>query len=273
MPHYKNNWLMAQDNIPRPEIVRDAHLRLLHALREVANVTVVPFPQEFDTQERYIHDFIFVRDSFLFVGDNTVIISNYSEHGRKHEAQFMERYLSRKGYRIYTLSPDAYAEGGEFYVLHNERVLFAGLNRNSIQGVREVVRLSGIDAVCIVRTSAFHLDTNFSVLLGDDGQCVGVIAVLSAIKNAREVAAFCRTRRIPVIEIDPTDGMGDPQSPGSLAANSLALPGVLVGCSHFTTNGVEEAIADLGIRHIVVPLYDLKFSGGSVHCLTNELAV
>ncbi len=273
MPHYKNNWLMAQKNVPRPEIVRDAHMRLVHALQDVASVTIVPFPNEFDTPEKYIHDFIFVRDSFLFVGNKTVIISNYSERGRQSEADYMEQYLAKQGFRILTLASDAFAEGGEFYLLHRERILFAGMNRNSKKGVEEVARLAGVENVCIVETSAFHLDTNFTVLQDKEGRCVGVIAVLSEIKNAREVVRFCQEHHLRVLEIDPADGMGDPANPGSLAVNSLSLPGILVGCSHFNTSGVEHDIAALGIHHVVVPLYDLKFSGGSVHCLTNELAV
>ncbi len=273
MPQYKNNWLMAQKNIPRPEIVRDAHARLVRALTDVVPLTIIPFPSEFDTPEKYIHDFVFVRDSFIFIGNRTIVISNYSERGRQEEAIFMRQYLGSHDFRILRLSEDAHAEGGEFSILHYERIMFAGLNRNNMDGVTQVARHAGIENVCIVKTRAFHLDTNFTVLLDGNGRCAAVLAVLDAIENASEVVQFCRNHHIPLIEIDVVDGMGDPENPGSLAANSLGIPGVLVGCAHFTTPGVEEKISALGINHIVVPLYDLKFTGGSVHCLTNELAV
>ncbi len=273
MPHYKNNWLMAQGNIPRPDIVRDAHGRLVHALSEVTSLTRIPFPAEFDTEKQYIHDFIFVRDSFIFIGNNTAVISNYSEQGRKKEAEFMRTYLKQHGVEGRELDGSQLAEGGEFYVLHKERILFAGVNRNNKEGVSAVARIAGIQNVCIVRTSAFHLDTNFTVLFDREGACIGVLAALEAIENAQELLAFCGKHGLPLIPIETIDGMGDPQNPGTLAANSLAIPGMLIGCASFQTPGVEEKISEMGIRHVIVPLYDLKFSGGSVHCLTNELAV
>lgn len=273
MPQYKNNWLMAQNNIPHPEIVRDAHARLVSALQEVVALTIIPFPTQFDTREKYIHDFIFVRDSFVSIGNRAVVISNYSERGRQEEAGFMKRFLRSRGFRILTVPEDAHAEGGEFAILQRERILFAGVNRNNREGVQQVAGHAGIEKVCLVRTRAFHLDTNFTVLLGSDGACVAVLAALDAIENAYEVVQFCRNHHVNLIAIDPADGMGDPQNPGSLAANSLGLPGALVGCARFITPGVEEKITALGIKHVVVPLYDLKFTGGSVHCLTNELEV
>lgn len=273
MPHYKNNWLMAEGNIPRPDIVRDAHARLVSALEKVVPLTRIPFPEQFDTPQTYKHDFIFVRDSYIAVAADTAVISNFSERQRQDEAHFMQTYLKDRVKRMYTLPSGAYAEGGEFQILHKDRIMFAGINRNNKRGIEEISRLSGIEDICIVKTGAFHLDTNVSVLLNREGNCIGVIAAMSQIQNAREVSDFCSTHRLDLFAIDPIDGMGGPDEPGTLAANALALPGVLIGCAHFMTPGLEEKIVHAGIEHVVVPLYDLKFSGGSVHCLTNELGV
>lgn len=271
MPLYANNWLMAQGNIPRPEVVRDAHARLVAALQKITNVVVLPFPAVFDVDHLYKHDFVFTRDSFISVGSGNFVISNFSERQRQDEAESMKKYLQKLGMTIHILPNDAYAEGGEFYIPPKDNLMFAGVNRNNRKGVQEVAKIGGIQNVCIVDNPGFHLDTNFCVLVGENGHCVGVIACLSVIKNREEVIAFCQSHHLTVLDVDPIDGMGTPDAPGSFAANSQAFPGKLVGCARFETPGIEKKIKELGIEHIVVPLYDLKFSGGSVHCLTNEL--
>jgi N-dimethylarginine dimethylaminohydrolase len=271
MPAYAHNWLMSQGNIPRPDVVRDAHKRFLSELQKITDVIVLPFPEKFDVDHLYKHDFIFVRDSYIHAGGKHVIISNFSERGRQDEAEYMEMYLTSLGCTVHKLSPDAQAEGGEFYMLPKDNLLFAGVTRNNKKGVEEVSRIANIENVCIVKNPAFHLDTNFTVLVDSHDHCVGVVGCFSVIENRQEVEAFCKKHSLECIHVNPVDGIGTPEEPGSFAANSQAFPGVIIGCAHFETPGVEERIHSMGIRHIVVPLYDLKFSGGSFHCLTNEL--
>ncbi len=273
MPTHANNWLTAQGNIPRADIVRDAHARLLAVLQKITDVTLLPFPSQFDVEGLYKHDFIFVRDSFINAGNGHFIVSNFSERQRQDEAVYMKTYLQSLGLTIHELPDDAHAEGGEFYILPKDNLMFAGVNRNNEKGVREVAKIGGIQNVCIVDNPGFHLDTNFCVLVDKSGQCVGVIACLSVIKNRDDVVSFCRSHTLVMLDADPVDGMGTPKGPGSFAANSQAFPGKLVGCARFETPGIEQKIKALGIEHIVVPLSDLKFSGGSVHCLTNELDI
>ncbi len=273
MPHHANNWLTDSGNIPRPDIVRDAHKRFIAALRKVCEVLVLPFPEKFDTKKLYKHDFIFLRDSYISAGRGSVIISNFSERSRQSEALYMKAYLTALGLTVHTLSDSAHAEGGEFYLAPRDNLLFAGFTRNNKKGIEEVAKVTGISDVCTVINPAFHLDTNFSILQDLRGHCVGVVACLSVIKNRKDVEVFCKAHNLEIIELNPVDGMGTPDEPGSFAANSQAFPGVLVSCARFETPGVEEKIKTMGIRHVVVPLYDLKFSGGSVHCLTNELVL
>ncbi len=273
MPVYEHNWLMKQGNIPRPEVVRDAHHRLVAELQRVSDVLTLPFPEQFNTDNLYKHDFIFVRDSYISVGKRHVIISNFSARGRQDEAGYMEKYMTALGLTVSTVSPDAYAEGGEFYLLPKDNLMFAGVMRSNQKGVEEVARISGIRNVCVVKNPAFHLDTNFTIVKDSHDHCVAVIACLSVIENRAEVIDFCRKHTIEVIDALPIDGMGAPDEPGTFAVNCLAFPGILVGCAKFQTPHIEETIHSMGIRHIVVPLYDLKFSAGAVHCLTNELVL
>ena len=162
MPHHANNWLTTQGNIPRPDIVRDAHRRFVSALQKVTDVLLLPFPEKFDTGGLYKHDFIFLRDSYISAGPGRVIVSNFSERQRQDEAVYMKAYLTALGLTVYTLSDDAYAEGGEFYLVPCDTLMFAGLTRNNTKGVSEVAALTGSTRVCVVINPAFHLDTNFS---------------------------------------------------------------------------------------------------------------
>ena len=53
--------------------------------------------------------------------------------------------------------------------------------------------------------------------------------------------------------------------------NALALPGVLIRPNHFTNNTIEEKLEQLGVKQVITPTSQFQLSGGSVHCLTNEL--
>ena len=271
MPAMSHNWLMTQSKLPRPDVVRMVHARFLETLQTLAEVVVLPFPEEFDKEGHYGHDFIFIRDSFISNGKGEVIISNFSAKERAAESGYIRRNLDMLGVTGKDLSPDAYAEGGEFYYLPKEQLLFAGMTRNSKKGIDEVAAFLEVKNVCIVQTPAFHLDTNFTVLLDGSGACIGALACKDAITNLAEVTAFLNNHSIPLYPLDSIDGMGEPSRPGNFAANSLALPGILFGSAPFKTPGMEDKLTALGIRHIVVPLEDLTLSGGSVHCLTNEL--
>ena len=65
MPIYENNWVMAIGNKPRQSIVAEAFQNFSHTLQKFCNVVKVPFPPQFDSDKKYKHDFIFVRDSFI----------------------------------------------------------------------------------------------------------------------------------------------------------------------------------------------------------------
>ncbi len=271
MPVYDNNWKMATGVTPNQHVVAKAHQAFMDTLPHFADVITIPFPAVLDTDGAYKHDFIFVRDSFISNGKGDVVISNFSARGRQDEATAMRSYLAISDYTVHELSADAYAEGGEFLILPKENIAFVGINRNNEKGIVEVGQLLGIQDVCIVQTSSFHLDTALGVLLDESGICVAVMSCMDAIVNTEELKTFCTRHNITLIPVHSIDGMGSPRQPGSLAVNGLALPGVFIGGASFTTPQVEESIASFGIEHVVIPLEDLTLSSGSIHCLTNEL--
>jgi len=49
------------------------------------------------------------------------------------------------------------------------------------------------------------------------------------------------------------------------------LPGQLIGAAEFKSKTVRAALTEHNITHSVVSLTQFHLSGGSVHCLTNEL--
>ncbi len=66
--------------------------------------------------------------------------------------------------------------------------------------------------------------------------------------------------------------MNLPDKERSVAVNCLALPGVLIGETNFSTKGVEEKLKNMQIEHVITPTTQFnKYSAESIHCLTNEL--
>jgi len=64
--------------------------------------------------------------------------------------------------------------------------------------------------------------------------------------------------------------MGEKGNLGNVAINGLALPGVFISSNSFDSQ-TEKFLHDLNIKHEVVDASEFLRSGGSVHCLTNEL--
>lgn len=270
-PEHLNNWMTKKHLKPRQEIIARAHAILVETLLSIGELTVVPFPEGLDSPRCYAHDFIFVRDSYISNGRREVLMSNFSERSRQAEAQSMRVWLQCQGYAIHTVSTTAYAEGGEFHYLLQEQLLLAGINRNNKEGIDAVSKFLEVKDVCIIKTDAYHLDTNVGIVRDVTGKCCAVLACRNAIENYPELERWCIRHGLQLIPLDSSDGMGNPKIPGSFAVNGLAIPGFFVSCAYFQTPGVEDVIASRGVRHLVVPLDDLTFTGGAVHCLTNEL--
>ncbi len=263
---------MKKGTVPDQAIVKKEHAECLQTLQNIANVTLVPFPHALDTQTKQEHDFVFVRDLFISGRNGDVIISNFSAKERQVETTYMKQFLVAHGYRAYMLSHHAHAEGGEFSYIPKQRLLFAGVSRNNRTGVAEVANFLRPSGLCIIETEAFHLDTIFTTLLDADNNLVAVMACMQLVKNKNDVLHFFKNHAITYIDLIPQDTIGIKPTAGSMAVNALALPGVIIGSDRFVTPNAEEWIAKYGIRHIVTPVTQFQLSGGSIHCLTNELA-
>jgi N-dimethylarginine dimethylaminohydrolase len=269
-PAYENNWAMKKGIIPNQEKVVQEHTSCFKTLALHTTLDVEQFPHHYDSPTLYKHDLIFVRDAFVSNQRGQVVISNFREKERQPEAEYMQEVLKKKGLKRLFLPHSAYAEGGEFYYSLKDDILFAGTSRNNKKGVLETARLLNIKTVCIIESDSFHLDTLFTIVLNKAGHIQAVIACLNLIHNKQYVKRFLRKHHIALLAIDPIDTIGY-DGEGKISVNCLAVPGKLIGGSIFHTRGIEEQLAQMDITHIISPISQFLYSGGGVHCLTNEL--
>lgn len=271
MPVYEDNWIMINGTIPNQETTRQEHLKCLNTLRDYSEVLLIPFPDELDSNNKYKHDFVFQRDMFISNQKGDIVICNFSANGRQPEADYMRKYLKKIGLKTHNLSSSSHLEGGECHYLSRRNLLFAGIHRNNHSGIKEITKILGISKVFIVKANSYHLDTVFTVLLDSNNDLAGVLTCPNQIDNKNELITFLAKNEILLIELDEIDTIGTKEKIGNFATNSLALPGVLIGGARFQTEGVEDRINSLGIKHIITPTSQFNLSAGSVHCLTNEL--
>lgn len=269
-PVYENNWSMTLGKIPDAEKTKKEHNLIIEAIQKYTELEILPFPTELDTQKQYKHDAVFVRDSFISNQKGDIVMSNYTARERQLETEHLKKYLKQNGFKLHYLTENANAEGGEFYYIANGNILFAGRSRNNIQGIKETATYLKSDSLCIVISKAYHLDTVFTVLLNKQGKLIGMIACLELIQNMREVMDFAQKMNVALLEINQEDSIGY-DGKGTIAVNSLPLPGVLIGGGIFKTPGIEERLIQMNIKHSIAPSSQFHLSGGGVHCLTNEL--
>ena len=82
---------------------------------------------------------------------------------------------------------------------------------------------------------------------------------------------FADQNNIPVFNIPEQDALGTEKQIGKFAVNALPLPGVLLKPDYFSNPIIDEQLGDLGIKIKVSHTSQFQLSGGSVHCVTNEL--
>ena len=269
-PAYENNLAMNLGAIPDQQKVQKEHAKAIKTLQKYATLEIFPFPEQLDTNGLNKHDFVFTRDAFISDQKGSVVISNFAERQRQPEAEQMARCLEENGYKINRLSENAFAEGGEFYYIPKDDLLFAGICRNNIHGISQTARLLNIKNIQIIESDSFHLDTVFTILVDKTGHLSAILVCLDLIKNEQNIISFASKRNIPLIEVLPIDTI-DNDGKGKISVNCLPIPGVLIGGDRFETLGVEEKIERLGIRHVITDVSQFKLSGGGIHCLVNEL--
>ena len=277
-PQYEDNPAMVQGAIPNQQLINREWHSLHHKLIEISGkLEIIPFPKILDGNNsiNWKHDFVFVRDLFVSNQKGEVVIARFREKERQAEEKLIEEWLMDKDVNVHKLPNDDnhFIEGGEFYYCANENILFAGESRNSRKGNEKTAELLDVKELVILRSNSFHLDTLCTPVFNSDNQLCLVIACTALLEgeSVNQLKNMMQNRNIPILEIPPEEAIGTTGKLGSFAVNCLPLPGQLIGAAEFVSETVKAALTEHNITHSVVSLTQFHLSGGSVHCLTNEL--
>ncbi len=257
--------------IPDQKRLKKSFLKLRETLKLVGlRVVVLKLPSELDTTDGFHHDGVFVRDVGMMF-KNYWIKAHFNAKKRQPEAEAYAKIIHKKfKKKLISLPKEAFLEFGEVYYLQTSKgsFYFGGLSRANTQGHNFVKNLIKPEHFCLIKSKGYHLDTVFTPVISAKNELIAVVVA----KNMLEKDSFEQLAKlnIPIITINNKDS-SDKDGLGNYAVNCLVGKGFLISGSLFSTPQVEERLKKLGIKHCVVPLVDYNFSGGSAHCLTNEI--
>ena len=142
-----------------------------------------------------------------------------------------------------------------------------------MEGATFVAEKFNVAELVIIEGNGYHLDTFFTPVLNKKGYITSLIICKEMLSKSSEssLGQFAKSRNIPLIDIPLRDSLGTTNSIGNFAANALPLPGVLIRANRFTDLIVEKKLRELEIKSFITPTSQFQLSGGSVHCITNEL--
>ena len=275
IPKYNDNPAMQEGSIPNTEVLDSEREKLKKVIYKTEHELIeIDFPKELDQKEPG-HDFIFIRDPFISNQKGKVIILRSGEPLRRRENHIIKNILEEMGYST-TSIPDKKgirADGGEFYFCGEGDYLFAGIQRNTRKGIESVAEALDVKKLLILDGLGYHLDTFFTPVLHKNGELAALIVCseILSMQSKRDLMYFAERENLPVFRIPPMDAIGTSKKLGTFAVNALPLPGLLIRPNNFTDPALDQKISDLGIECAVTPTSQFQLSGGSIHCVTNEL--
>ena len=275
IPKYKDNPAMIEGAIPDMVLLYRERQNLISSVINAGHeITELDFPADLDGNDPK-HDFVFLRDPFISDQNGTIVILRAGEPQRRIENKVVKRCLEPLEMRMVEM-PDQSglrADGGEFYFCPIERVLFSGIQRNTIEGANFVADAMNVNEMVILEGKGYHLDTFFTPVINENGNISALVACMEVMTNESKTKLyqFADGKNIPIFEIPPNDAIGTKRKIGTFAANALPLPGILIRPNHFSDPSIDERLADMGINIVISPTSQFQLSGGSVHCITNEL--
>ncbi len=275
IPKYDDNPAMVEGAVPDLKILHKERSNLISIIKENGyEIIEIDFPEELDGKNPK-HDFVFIRDPFISDQNGTAIILRAGEKSRRIENHSIKTSLENLGMKIKEIPdlPGVRADGGEFYFCAKEKILFSGLQRNTEAGAHYVAEALNVNKMIKLKGRGYHLDTFFSPCLDIDGKIVALIVCESILNNnsKKTLYDFANRKNIPLFDIPANDAIGTSKELGSFAANALPLPGVLIRPNYFSDPSIDKKLEDIGIKIIVASTSQFQLSGGSVHCITNEL--
>ena len=275
IPKYQDNPAMREGEKPNHNKLVAEREKLISILKkENQTILEIDFPNKLD-QKNPKHDFIFVRDQFISNQRDLVLILRSGERLRRIENIVMGDILNKFNYNIINMPdvPGLRADGGEFYFCIKDNILFSGIQRNTLSGINYVVETLKIDELLILNGKGYHLDTFFTPVLNSQNLlCATIVCdeILTS-KSRNDLYEFSKKRNLPIFKVPLKDSIGTLENIGSFSVNALPLPGVLISPNHFTNKSIERSLSELGIKRVITPTSQFELSGGSIHCITNEL--
>ena len=272
---YKDNPFMKNGTVPNQNLLIKERLNLIATLKKnKIEVIEFPFPKILE-ESKFGHDYVFMRDSFISDLNGNVLMLKFAEKKREAETEIVANELEKLNFNLKELptKKNILAEGGEFYFCPKDKLLFSGINRNTIAGAEYVASFLNANELILIDTPSFHLDTVFTTVFDKQGALSAMIICEELItedsfKNLKKIS---KKLNIHIIIIPKKDSIGTSNYLGSLAVNSFCAPGLLISSSHYSDFSVGKKLEILGVKTEVCPVSQFQLSGGSVHCLTNEL--
>ena len=272
---YKDNPFMKNGTVPNQNLLIKERLNLIATLKKNRiEVIEFPFPKILE-ESKFGHDYVFMRDSFISDLNGNVLMLKFAEKKREAETEIVANELEKLNFNLKELptKKNILAEGGEFYFCPKDKLLFSGINRNTIAGAEYVASFLNANELILIDTPSFHLDTVFTTVFDKQGALSAMIVCEELItkdsfKNLEKISIKLN---VHIIIIPAKDSIGTDSQLGSLAVNSFCAPGLLISSSNYSDFSVGKKLESLGIKTEVCPVSQFQLSGGSVHCLTNEL--
>ena len=268
---YQDNDMMVDGVKPNQAILESEYHKLVNMIKSVGlETTIVPFSNVLEKEEKF--DFIFMRDHFLCNTDKKIVMCNMRLEERLNEGNFVVETMEKSGYIVsYLPNQDCLAEGGEFFYLPKENILLAGLCRNNLKGAESMAALMGVDQLHIIESNGYHLDTAICPIFNNEYDCIGINCAKEVFddKNYKVLRNLCSKYGWELIDIENYNQKHSLEA--RAAMNALTLPGILISGAPILSKKVQDFTAVNNIQMYISSVSQFNLSGGSVHCLTNEL--
>ena len=272
---YKDNPFMKNGTVPNQDLLIKERQNLIDTLKKnKIEIIEFPFPTSLE-ESKFGHDYVFMRDSFISDLNSNALMLNFAEKKREAETKIVAKELEKLNFNLKELptGKNILAEGGEFYFCPKDKLLFSGINRNTIAGAEYVASFVNANELILVNSLSFHLDTVFTTVFDKQGSLSAMIVCKELITkdSFKNLEKISKKLNVHIIIIPKKDSIGTGDYLGSLAVNSFCAPGLLISSSNYSDCSVEQILDSLGVKTEVCPVSQFQLSGGSVHCLTNEL--
>ena len=267
---YHDNDMMSNGAIPNQELLKNEHENLIGILQKHSLETIIiPFKSELETNKKY--DFVFMRDHFLCNTNKDIVMCNMKLSERMNEGEFVISNLKNLQYNVSFLDDDCIAEGGEFFFLPKENILLAGQNRNNLRGAEQMAEKLKVSRLHIIKSSGYHLDTSITPIFNNKYECIGIICAREVFRNneINDLRSICISNQWELIEIENQDINASLSF--RTAMNGLTLPGLFIGSKNLNQKQISDFALSNNIIFDYANVSQFNLSGGSVHCLTNEL--